>query len=325
MVERITIGSRLGNYRVAHELGSTATGMLYAAEHVVLPRRARLKIAHAPAGSVPVLREACLLEALRHAGLPAVYESGRLADDRPWFAFEDVEGERLSDALARGSLRPIEVALLIRDVARVLEHVHRRGVVHAALRPERLVLTGAGRGFAVCITDWGSARTYDAAPAIPHLPTPGARAYFAPEALHGDPIDDRADVYALGLLACQALTGSLPIATAPLTVRERCPRAPRELAIVIDQMLAHDRFDRPSAAEVLADIAWVTEGSDAIRDLPAVAEVELVDIDDGLDGDTEPPMRIRKPRWTPNGMVTLDKAAIAISELDLEQRLARRS
>ncbi len=303
--------------------------------HVVRRRARRVaasradRIAHAalPGSSVPMLREACILEALRHAGLPAVYESGLLADDRPWFAFEDVCGERLSEALARGPLRPIEVARLIRDVARVLEHAHRRGVVHGALRPERIVLTGAGRGFAVCITEWGSARTYDAAPAIPHLPTPGSRAYLAPEAQRGDAIDDRADIYALGLLACQALTGSLPAATLPLTVRERCPRAPRELAIVIDQMLAHDRFDRPSSAEVLGDIAWVTEGAEALQDLPAVAEVELVDIDDAVDADAEadaiaaaaePPLRIRKPRWTPNGMATF-----AISELEREQQRAR--
>ena len=340
--DRLAAGTRVGNYLIERELGGTATGTLYAATHVVLPRRALVKVAALRALSVQMMREACILEALRHAGLPTVYESGMLGpemegasgrwrpgDKQPWFALEAVDGERFADALARGPMRPADVAALVRDVAGVLDHAHRRGVVHGGLRPERIVLTGRTRGFPVCVTEWSDARTYDAAMTIPHLPTPGSRTYLAPELVRGDAIDDRADVYALGVVAYQALTGGLPAPDAYIPVRARCPRAPRELAAVIDQMLARDRFDRPSSAEVMGDLAWVTEAprsGDTLRDLPAVIDVELVALDDGgsagdaADADlaataTALP-RIRKPRWTPASVVTCDHAGTVVGEID---------
>ncbi len=309
----LAVDARLGNYRVVRELGATAIGMLYAAEHVVLPRRALIKVA-TRAGSVPLLREACLLEALRHAGIPAVYESGLLADARPWFAFEAASGERISDENHRGPMRPLEVASLIRDVARVLEHAHRRGVVHAGLRPERIVLT-SGRGYPLCVTEWSDARTHDAAPAIPHVPAPGARGYMAPEVVRGDAMDDRADIYALGVVAYQALTGQLP-AEAYVPVGARCPRAPRELATAIDQMLARDRFDRPSSREVVADIGWVTDAGrtagDTLTEMAAVTDVELVD----MDGLPEAAPRTRQPRWTPYVVASVDAAGVVAGEIE---------
>src|SRR5438874_12172545 len=102
---------RIANYRVVRELGSTTTGQLYEAVHLVLPRRAVIKVMHASrmqTFAVQLLREACLLEALTspagHPGIPQVYESGLLDDRRPWFAFERIEGVTLADRLINGSL-----------------------------------------------------------------------------------------------------------------------------------------------------------------------------------------------------------------------------
>ena len=295
---RLEPDERIGNYRVERELGQTSTGALYQVVHVVLPRRAVLKITTLPPFAVQLLREACILEALRHDGVPQVFESGRLADRRPWFAAEKIDGVALVERIVQGPLDPLEVAVLVRDLAEILEHAHRRGIVHRGLRPDRIVITPRRR-FPLSIPDWSDAQTHDAAQSIPHVPTPGSRYYVAPELIRGDTVDDRADVYALGVIAFLALTGkhphSSPLQLAPpvpaLAMR---PDAPPALARWIDQMLAPDRYDRPTSAEVhraFADHALVLADAE-----PPVEDVVLVD----TDGVPEAPLpRIRRPRWTP--------------------------
>jgi serine/threonine protein kinase len=277
---------RIGNYRVERELGPTTTGALYQGVHLVLPRRAVLKVMHASkmqTFAVQLLREACLLEALHHPGIPQVYESGMLADRRPWFSYEMIDGVALTDRLLAGPLPAIEAASLVRDLASILEHAHKRGVVHRALRPDHIVLA-ANRRFAVAISDWTAARTHDAL-SSEHtlLPARNARAYLAPELLRGDAADDRADVYALGVIAYQALTGVLP--RGDLTI-DRAPDAPLELASLIDQMLSPDRFDRPTSAEIRADLDWL-------------AEAMSIELQVGSEPAPSSTLRIRKPRWTP--------------------------
>jgi serine/threonine-protein kinase len=318
-VVRFAPNDRLGNYRVERELDSSPTGTLYQVVHVVLPRRAVLKVTTLPALAKQMLREACILEALRHPGAPQVYESGLLADRRPWFAVEAVDGITLAQRVAQGVLGALETTTLVRDIANVLEHAHRRGVVHRGLRPDRVVLA-AHRRFPICIPDWSCARTHDAAHAIPHLPAAEARPFLAPEQLRGDTVDDRADIYALGLIAYFALTAAHPFASLDgrRPTREVVPSAPAELATMIDAMLALDRFDRPSAAEVRSDLDWLASAlaSDAAPAAP-IEDIELVDTD-GVPAVAMP--RIRKLRWTPAYAVpaTDDYAEIEIATTTLQ-------
>ena len=307
--ERFVEGARIGNYRVVRELARAGTVGSYEVEHALLPRVAVLKVGHpAPTNTralaVHLLREACILEALRHAGVPIVYEAG-MHDGRPWFAVERVAGE----PLMVGSLAPLEVAAILRDVAVVLAYAHKRGVVHAALRPERILVTSRTRGSGVCVVEWGDARTHDAAAAIPRIPTPGSRDFAAPEqTLHGT-VDDLADIYALGAIAYRAIAGALPYdgatavaiadGSAPLVpLATRCPHAPEELCTLIDSMVARDLFDRPTAGQIAAELAWVD--TDMIRAgeeqdaMDAIADIELVDFEDIPVGP-----RMRRPRWTP--------------------------
>jgi len=295
-------GDRIANYRVERELGSTSTGLLYQVVHLVLPRRAVIKVMHASViglrpFAVQLLREACLLEALQHPGVPQVYESGLLPDRRPWFAVEMIEGGTLSEQIVNGPLTVIETTRLVRDTAEILEYAHRRGIIHRCLRPDGIVLT-RGRNFPVAIPSWSDARVHDADARVPHVPAPGARYYVAPELARGDVIDDRVDVFALGVIAYQALTGALPRSSdlehaGHIPTLERRPDAPRELAQLIDQMLSHDRFDRPSSAEIRAEVDWLA----VVLGAPGCEDVELIDEED-LPATTMR-LRMRKPQWTP--------------------------
>jgi len=257
---------RIGDYRLEEELTASTSARTYRATHQVLPRQVVMKIASEARDAVGVMREACILAALPHCGIVRVYETGRLGDHRTWFAAEVVEGLALENALQLG---PLEVAVasgIVRDLAEILAYAHHRGVVHAGLLPDRVVLTARTRGFPLCITDWSAARTHDAQGI--HMWEPGP--YTAPEVVRGE-LDDRADVFALGAIAYRAFTGTAPDG-APISAT--APHLPRSLTTLVDQMLAYDRWDRPSSAEVRAELAGV------------VAE-------------PPPDLRIRRPKWTP--------------------------
>ena len=266
---------RIGEYRLVAEIARTPSAIVYEAEHLVLPRRALLKVIAAPTERLAVraLREPFLLETLQHPGIPRVYDSALLPDRRPWFARELVDGPTLAMRLGSRSGSRVDVIAFVRDVAETLAYAHSRGVVYAGLRPDRILLADRGRGFGVCLADWSDARTHDAAP-VPYALSPGGWPYASPELVAGDAIDDRADVFALGAIAYEILTGVEP-APQHVPTEVRCADAPPELTGLVDQMLAFDRWDRPSAAEVCADLGWLVE---------VLASSQL---------------RMRKPRWTP--------------------------
>jgi serine/threonine protein kinase len=322
-----TPDDRIGNYRVEHELGPTGSGILLQVRHQVLPRRAIIKVLHAAfAGVSPylvqTLREACILEAINHPGVPMVYESGLLRDRRPWFAFEVISGPTLVELFAAGPLPAADVARLMRDLAEILQSAHGRGVIHRGLRPDRVVMT-SHRRYPLCIPDWSEAIAHDASACV--APPDSCRGYVAPELAHQDAggaerVDDRADMFALGAIAYRALTGGLPLdperdAAPYVAVRDRRPDAPRELAAMIDSLLSFDRFDRPSASEVRADVGWLLgtlpelQQQAASTAPPPRPRPERDAVPEPVESKqaTEPnrvvviePLRVRRPRWTPS-------------------------
>jgi serine/threonine protein kinase len=272
--DRFAPGSRIGDYVVEHEAGDG-----YEAVHVLLPRRVHLEVMHPTfVGLKPVavrmMREACILEALRHPGVPRIFEVGMMSDartTRPWVASELVEGESLA---ASGVLSPVEVLELIRDLADVLAYTHERGVVHRALRLETIVRSET-RGYPICIVDWSDARV-DAS--------------------------DRAradDIFAIGVIAYQALTGHLP----NMPTARRAPGAPARLCLMIDDLLVANPMSRPSAAEARARAKLILEtiddGEPVIEesiDLDAATELSYEDM---INEPTAPQLPSLRTRWTP--------------------------
>ena len=304
---------RIGNYRVERELGPAGSGVLIEAHHLVLPRKAIVKVIHPAFGGVELfvlqtLREACILEAIAHAGVPIVYESGVLKDRRPWFAFEAISGPTLEDVLATGPCSVICVAGLTRDLADLLEHAHRRGVIHRGLKPDRIVMT-SDRRFPLCIPDWSEALAHDAASHLPHSAN-GTDRHVAPELANHSAgrtrefVDERADMFALGVIAYRALTGRLPFAAvrdaAPqIAAHDHRPEAPRELASLIDALLAADRFDRPIASEVRAELDWLFSSLPALQP-PRPTDRSSPTPTGGHEVVLLEPPRLRRPRWTPD-------------------------
>lgn len=295
-------GSIVGNYRLARALGACAGGRAHAAVHRVLPRHAIVKVAAPGTSPVAFLREACLLEALADPGVPRVYESGLLADRRPWFAIEALATDRdgapiatLADRLrARGGALAIaDVLAIVHDLARAIEHAHRRGVIVRGVRPDRVAMAARGE-LSLCIADWSDARPHDhhRADALPSVLHAENRRYLAPEQLRGE-ADDRADVWALGAIAYELLTGAPARATSPRAHRADVPAA---LAALVDQLLADDRFDRPAIGEARAALAELRAAEAAV-----------------------PPPPIPRLRWTPPlGQPIYDDEPVEVVDLVLE-------
>lgn len=292
----------MGDYVIDGDLAGSWNLEAYEATHVVLPRRARLLVLdasladHTPA-AVQLMREACLLDAMGHPGVPRVFGCG-VINKRPWIACELIEGTPLSEQLSLGRALPVhEVLSLLRDVAEVLEHAHRRGVVHRNLRPE-VLLRARGRAFPICVTGWGDARIHDDVAEL---------------------VDCRADVLALGAVAFTALTGVR--SNDELSAAERCPGAPRPLTRLIDRMLSEEPAARPSCAEVRAiaiDVLELTEVEMPIEDDDLIEQVavELVDI-----SRLPPPVPAipapRTSRWTPaHGNVITPPQPLAVIQLE---------
>ncbi|HEY5946474.1 MAG TPA: protein kinase [Kofleriaceae bacterium] len=226
--------ARIGDYRALRELRRDDTGVIFEAVHLVLPRRAALKLTHDRSHAVQMMREACVLEALAHPGVPRVFECGVLPDKRPWVARELIEGTSLADVMNGSSLALSDVVVMIRAVAEILDHAHRRGVVHHRLRESAVVRT-PDRAFPYCVRGWASLVVHDS--------------QTSP--------DPSSDVHALGALAFRALTGT-PLSEGAFA-QEQAPAAPAELTALIDQMLAGDPRWRPNAAEARERAAWLAQ------------------------------------------------------------------
>ena len=262
-------GAHVASYLITREIAVGGMATVYEATHAILPRRVALKVMHAdlvprPGAAERLYQEACILESLQHPGVVRLYEVGLLADRRPWLAMELVDATPLSSQFAGGPLLVHDVTELIVQIADVLAFAHARGIVHRDLKPENILV---GPNQKPRLVDWGIARSSAGRLRITvENATPGTPTYMSPEQLRGSGVDGRADVYALGVVAYEALTGAPPFpATEPMAValqhlqmepvpvRQRRPDVPEELGDLIERMLMKDPDRRPTARQIQRD------------------------------------------------------------------------
>lgn len=289
--------SLVGAYRVVKEIGWGGMSTVYEAGHIVLPRRAALKVMHAnlrrqPGIATRFVQEAAILDGVRHPGVVRVYDCNLLPDRRPWIAMELVEGETLANRLHQATvLPPAEVAALLGDVAEVLAAVHAAGVLHRDLKPDNLFCTPTNCDYPIRVLDWGVARVGPIGRLTIDGLTPGTPIYMAPEQATGRDTAAPCDVYSLGIIAYEALTGRPPfdegtlaeivcmhLNREPAPLRTRC-HAPADLCDLVARMLHKSPSSRPTALEVCASARAIA------RDLAqAYEEFELSGIDTGRAG-----------------------------------------
>jgi serine/threonine-protein kinase len=219
---KIAVGTVLaGKYRVTRELGRGGMAAVYEAEHIDLGKRLAIKVLAAELANSTIVIERFIREARAAASVKSpfiveVYDSGRLEDGRPFIAMELLEGESLYDRMARVRLIDAQgTARIIGQVAKGLTKAHANGIVHRDLKPENIHLCKGDDGEIAKILDFGLAKFYspiEADEKTARLTREGAvfgtPAYMSPEQVKGQgSVDYRSDLWALGCMAYECLTG----------------------------------------------------------------------------------------------------------------------
>ncbi|MBI5498882.1 MAG: protein kinase [Deltaproteobacteria bacterium] len=263
-----------GKYRLLRLLGEGGMGTVYEARHILLDRRCAVKFVHPEIAREPetigrFLREAKAASAIGHAGIVEVYDVGQLPDGTPFLVMEYLQGQPLAAVLAGGRrLPPAQAAEIVVRALLALAAAHRIGVIHRDLKPDNLIVDFSAPGvIGVKILDFGICRMDQAAQAGPAMTRPGAILgtpyYMAPEqASAARDIDHRLDLYAMGVIFYECVTGRLPFqapdigrmifeilgGTFPLPTAID-PRLPRLVDEVVQKAMARERERRYGSAE----------------------------------------------------------------------------
>jgi len=311
-------GSTVLHYRIERHLGAGGMGEVYLAHDTKLHRSVAIKFLSTPddeRSRQRLLREARAAAGLDHPGVCAVYDVGTDPIRGDFVVMQYVEGETLSDRLRKGRLEPTEALRLAERIAEALVAAHDRGVIHRDLKPQNIIVTPSGRPK---LLDFGlakraltgaaaaEART-TAALTGPHaiVGTPG---YMAPEQIRNGVVDRRADVFALGCVLYECLTGrrAFPGPTTPDILGQVLQADPPPVSTVVlgigasfdslcARLLAKDVKERCQSAE---------EALGAIRALlPAGTPAST---------DNRPPTPSSSTRWFRQHRRTASGAAIAL-------------
>lgn len=269
-------------YRLERELGGGGMSRVFVAEELRLERKVVVKVLSPDLAqglsAERFEREIRTVAALQQANIVPVLTTGE-TDGLPFYTMPYVEGESLRAHLARGPLPITEVVGIMKDVSKALAYAHQRGIVHRDIKPDNVLLSG---GTAV-VTDFGiakaisMARTGSGGATLTQIGTSiGTPAYMAPEQAAGDAnIDHRADIYALGAMTYELLSGHpvFPERTAQRMLAAHMGEAPRPitelrggvpalLADLVMRSLAKDPNDRPEhAGDIARVLDTITSGS----------------------------------------------------------------
>jgi serine/threonine-protein kinase len=260
--------TRIGHYDILAELGRGGMGVVYKGHEPALDRYVAIKmlatnLSHDAGVKERFLREARSMAALNDAHIIQIYFIGE-EDNQPYFAMEFVDGESLSSYLKReGRVSPANAAKIVYETARGLSGAHDKGVIHRDIKPANLMLTTKG---SIKIADFGIAlSSQDFAKKLTStgefVGTPG---YLSPEVCTGNPVDQRSDIFSLGIVLFELLTGRLPFTDeSPLglllevvraeipDVRELNADVDAELVAVLKKMTAKDPSQRYQSCHVL--------------------------------------------------------------------------
>lgn len=277
------IGRRLGGFLIERRIGAGGMGAVYEARQEQPSRRAAVKVIRFGQATAAAVRrfefESEVLARLQHPGIAHVYASGSFEfrdGVQPWFAMEFVEGPTLRSYAKERSLSTREKVELLIRVCEAVQHAHQRGVVHRDLKPANIVVVRGEQPAAIKVLDFGVARVLGhGAHATMHTAAGelvGTFGYMSPEQLAAgaDEVDHRSDVYALGVIGYELISGRLPHAPkssvpaeliraaaeeAPARLGRHDPSLRGDLEVIFEKALERDRERRyGSAAELAADL-----------------------------------------------------------------------
>ncbi|MBP9085491.1 MAG: serine/threonine protein kinase [Kofleriaceae bacterium] len=285
------LGATLGSYRIASKLGSGGMGSVYRAVQPMIGSVVAIKVlSHESANDSDVVNrffdEARSVNVIRHHNIVNILDLARLPDGRPYIVMEFLDGVSLKFAISRGPMAVTEAYRIVSAVLDALAAAHERGVLHRDLKPDNIVLSPNGR---VTLVDFGVAKIGASLSSTPRTESGvilGTPHYMSPEQAQGRQVDATADIYAMGILLYEMVTGHKPFDGASLfeILRQQIqdqPRPPSQLVAlpagvenIILIALAKDARERFGSARAMQNAlrqVVTSDSSTVIR--PASNEV----------------------------------------------------
>ncbi len=296
----------LDRYKVVGLLGRGGMGSVYRVEHLHLQKSYALKFLHKHQANDAAWRrfetEARAANKLDHPNLVKVHDSGLLTDGQPYFIMDLVEGESLSEVLKNSGRLPLDRALKIFiQVGFALSYAHANGVIHRDIKPSNIMISstdaGDAQGVLVKVVDFGIAKLTGKDEFSQQTLTKtgeifGSPLYMSPEQCLGIAIDQRCDLYSLGCVIFEALTGAPPLvgenalatmmkhqSEAPLSLKEASMgiEFPGKMEAIVSQLLAKDPEQRyQSAQHLTADLIGLDSGQASMFEALPMRKLEVV-------------------------------------------------
>jgi serine/threonine protein kinase/tetratricopeptide (TPR) repeat protein len=270
-----------GKYRILEEIGRGGMGIVYKAEDTKLQRTVALKFLPPQWISDPEARERFIHEAraasaLDHPNICTIYEIGETEDGRMFIAMAFYEGESLREKIKRESLKAEEAIDIAIQVAQGMANAHQAGIVHRDIKPANILITKAG---VAKIVDFGLAKLAGQVRMTKEGTTVGTVAYMSPEQAKGEPVDQRTDIWSLGVVLYEMVSGRLPfkgdyeqslihsiLNTDPEPLGKIRKDLPKGLESIVLKALEKDPKARyQGMGEVLEDLKAISEGLKPLR------------------------------------------------------------
>ena len=278
-----SVPSTIGRYEVLGQLGSGAAGLVFRARDPLIRRQVAIKVLHASRSMTEAqaqvvqerfFREAQTAGSLDHPNIVKIYDLGKDDTGELYIVMECIEGTSLDRVMERERPQAGPVLDVLEQVASALDAAHGRGIVHRDVKPGNILITEVGF---VKITDFGIARITSSQLTLDSTEL-GTPRYMSPEQVEGRDLDGRADLFSLGVIAYQLLTGATPFegdsaVTLAYQVVHGVPRRPSQVApelpagvdLVLERMLHKDPARRyPSGAAFVADLRAVLQPGPAL-------------------------------------------------------------
>jgi tRNA A-37 threonylcarbamoyl transferase component Bud32 len=284
--------TKIGRYEIKAELGRGGMATVYRAFDPSFGREVAIKVLpreflHDVDFRARFEREAKIIAALEYPEIVPVYDFGQEAD-QPYIVMRLMSGGSLADWLHQGPIPLKQTVEILTRLSRALDRTHARGIIHRDLKPSNFLLDSEKEPY---IADFGIAKLTAESSTLSQNTIIGTPAYMSPEQWYGENLDGQCDVYALGVITFQMLSGQLPYQAniAPALMKKHLldpvPRIldvnsglPAEIQEVIEQAMAKRKDDRFATAGKMAEaLAAVTrQPSSVMPDEPAIAEVSVV-------------------------------------------------
>ncbi len=288
------VGQTIDGFEIESVLGGGSFGTVYRARQQGLDRPVAIKVPTAEIAADPVMarrfaREARSAARVTHPGVVAIYAVGELVDGRPYLAMQLIDGEPLDRILETGPVPAVRALRIARLVASALSETHAAGVVHRDLKPTNIVWRRDRNGDdRITLVDFGIAVCKPGNADATRLTTNGVIGtpnYMSPEQAHGEVVDHRADLYALGCILFELLTGHPPFEGSgfevllahlgrPIPVpSERQPDVPEVVDRLVMHLMAKKPDDRPRSADELVEL--IDEALRSVEGLAPSPEVTV--------------------------------------------------